>query len=107
MLPRGATASGENPEACAIASEKDRFEISETGTGFAGAKLSEILPTASVARFVRMTECARSARNLTPNPFLWWKGDRISRRADQSLNSIALVRAMLPSHCALGLTDRT
>ena len=28
----------------------------ETGTGFAGAKLSEILPSARVARFVRMTE---------------------------------------------------
>jgi hypothetical protein len=28
---------------------------SETGTGFAGAKLSEILPAARVARFVRMT----------------------------------------------------
>jgi len=26
----------------------------ETGTGFAGAKLSEILPSARVARFVRM-----------------------------------------------------
>ena len=30
----------------------------ETGTGFAGAKLSEILPAARVARFVRMTEKA-------------------------------------------------
>ena len=28
----------------------------ETGTGFAAAKLSEILPAARVARFVRMTE---------------------------------------------------
>jgi hypothetical protein len=28
----------------------------KTGTGFAGAKLSEILPTARVARFVRMTK---------------------------------------------------
>jgi hypothetical protein len=28
---------------------------SKTGTGFAGAKLSEILPSARVARFVRMT----------------------------------------------------
>jgi hypothetical protein len=27
-----------------------------TGTGFAGAKLSEILPAARVARFVRMTK---------------------------------------------------
>jgi hypothetical protein len=27
----------------------------ETGTGFAYAKLSEILPSARVARFVRMT----------------------------------------------------
>jgi hypothetical protein len=30
----------------------------KTGTGFAGAKLSEILPAARDARFVRMTECA-------------------------------------------------
>ena len=30
--------------------------FSETGTGFADAKLSEILPAARVARFVRMTE---------------------------------------------------
>jgi hypothetical protein len=37
------------------ASEKDRCAISKTGTGFAGAKLSEILPSARVARFVRMT----------------------------------------------------
>jgi hypothetical protein len=29
--------------------------MSETGTGFAYAKLSEILPAARVARFVRMT----------------------------------------------------
>ena len=28
----------------------------ETGTGFANAKLSEILPTVRVARFVRMTD---------------------------------------------------
>jgi hypothetical protein len=35
---------------------KERCAISKTGTGFAGAKLSEILPAARVARFVRMTE---------------------------------------------------
>jgi hypothetical protein len=29
----------------------------ETGTGFAGAKLSEMLPAARVARFVSMTPC--------------------------------------------------
>jgi hypothetical protein len=29
---------------------------SKTGTGFAGAKLSEILPSARVARSVRMTQ---------------------------------------------------
>ena len=39
--------------------DKDRCAISETGTGFAGAKLSEILPAARVARFVRMTSSAR------------------------------------------------
>jgi hypothetical protein len=36
--------------------EKDRCAISKTGTGFAGAKLSEILPAARAARFVRMTK---------------------------------------------------
>jgi hypothetical protein len=35
---------------------KDRCAISKTGTGFACAKLSEILPSARVARFVRMTQ---------------------------------------------------
>jgi hypothetical protein len=35
---------------------EERCAISETGTGFAGAKLSEILPAARVARFVRMTK---------------------------------------------------
>jgi hypothetical protein len=34
----------------------------KTGTGFADAKLSEILPAARVARFVRMTDKARVAR---------------------------------------------
>jgi hypothetical protein len=33
----------------------ERCAISKTGTGFAVAKLSEILPAARVARFVRMT----------------------------------------------------
>ena len=45
-----------------MASEKERFAISEVGTGFACAKLSEILPAARVARFVRMTREARVAR---------------------------------------------
>jgi len=40
----------------------ERCAISETGTGFAGAKLSEILPSARVARFVRMTP--KKARQL-------------------------------------------
>ena len=35
---------------------QDRCAISKTGTGFADAKLCEILPSARVARFVRMTE---------------------------------------------------
>ncbi len=34
---------------------QDRCAISETGTVFADAKLSEILPAARDARFVRMT----------------------------------------------------
>jgi hypothetical protein len=41
---------------------EERCAISETGTGFAGAKLSEILPAARVARYVRMTNEARVAR---------------------------------------------
>jgi hypothetical protein len=37
--------------------ERAQRANSETGTGFAcGAKLSEILPAARVARFVRMTQ---------------------------------------------------
>jgi hypothetical protein len=35
---------------------QDRCAILKTGAGFADAKLSEILPSARVARFVRMTE---------------------------------------------------
>ena len=43
-------------EGCATTSAKDRFAIFKTGTGFAGAKLSEIaVPAARVALFVRMT----------------------------------------------------
>jgi hypothetical protein len=38
----------------------ERGAIFETGTGFAYAKLSEILPAARVARFVRMTQERRS-----------------------------------------------
>src|SRR5208282_6568937 len=37
---------------------QDRCAISKTGAGFADAKLSEILPSARVARFVRMTGSA-------------------------------------------------
>jgi len=40
------------PSACKKGSLRDL----KTGTGFAGAKLSEILPAARDARFVRMTE---------------------------------------------------
>jgi len=36
--------SDEAPESCATASELERCAISETGTGFADAKLSEVLP---------------------------------------------------------------
>jgi hypothetical protein len=38
----------------------ERRAISKTGTGFACAKLSEILPAARVARFVRMTKEERA-----------------------------------------------
>src|SRR5208283_4577076 len=42
---------------------QDRCAISKTGAGFAGAKLSEILPSARVARFVRMTQRLRIMPN--------------------------------------------
>jgi hypothetical protein len=56
-------------------SAKERFAISETGTGFAYAKLSgsqKPFPTARVARFVRMTQ-KRDAAGVAneceqPNP---------------------------------------
>jgi hypothetical protein len=53
----------------------------KTGTGGARAPLSEILPSARGARFVRMTKksVANDASNLTPDPFPWWKGNRIKK----------------------------
>jgi len=36
--------SDEMPEGCMTTAKKERCAISETGTGFAGAKLSEVLP---------------------------------------------------------------
>ena len=45
-----------------MALEKGPLRDLKTGTGFADAKLSEILPTARVAHFVRMTDDARDAR---------------------------------------------
>jgi hypothetical protein len=41
---------------CADDISKGPLRDFETGTGFAGAKLSEILPAARVARFVRVTD---------------------------------------------------
>ena len=41
---------------------KERCAISETGTGFACAKLSEVHSSPRVARVVRMTQEARVAR---------------------------------------------
>src|SRR5271170_4630772 len=52
---RGASAAGSGSEFC-IRLRMDRCAISKTGTGFADAKLSEILPSARVARSVRMTQ---------------------------------------------------
>jgi hypothetical protein len=56
---------------------KDRCANSETGTGFARAKLSEILPAARVARFVRMTERASASENFLLDserlPLLYWR----------------------------------
>src|SRR5271154_5120581 len=54
---RGASAAGSGSEFC-IRLRMDRCAISKTGTGFADAKLSEILPSARVARSVRMTQKA-------------------------------------------------
>ncbi|MGA7870480.1 MAG: hypothetical protein WCA22_06235 [Candidatus Binatus sp.] len=47
--------------------EEDRFAIFKAGTGFADAKLSEILPAARVARFVRMTQKKRCEETRRPN----------------------------------------
>jgi len=94
---RGASAAGSGSELLhpirirpvRDGSNKGPLRDFKTGTGFACAKLSEILPSARVARFVRMTralalslrsdmaDCARGARNLTPNPFPSGKGNRI------------------------------
>ena len=52
---RGVSTAGSGSELLLSNENKDRCAISETGTGFACAKLSEILPAARVARFVRMT----------------------------------------------------
>ena len=51
--------------------ERAQRANSETGTGFAcGAKLSEILPAARVARFVRMTESDQSSRRAIDGAML-------------------------------------
>jgi len=52
---RGASAAGSGSELLHSNKNQGRCAISKTGTGFADAKLSEILPSARVARFVRMT----------------------------------------------------
>jgi hypothetical protein len=54
--------SEKNPETYGPTSAVERCAISETGTGGARAPLSEILPAARDARFVRMTQEARDAR---------------------------------------------
>jgi len=50
------SASDENLEAWCDGTSKGPLRDLRTGTGFADAKLSEILPTARDARFVRMTK---------------------------------------------------
>jgi len=57
---RGVSAAGSGSEL--LHPKKDRFAISETGTGFAFAKLSEVLPPVASAPVVRMTQEARVAR---------------------------------------------
>jgi hypothetical protein len=50
--------------------ERAQRANSETGTGFAcGAKLSEILPAARVARFVRMTQGIAALSETSPVSF--------------------------------------
>ena len=55
--------------------------FSETGTGFAYAKLSEARSSPRVARVVRVTQkrdgadVANDDDNLTPNPFPSWEGE--------------------------------
>src|SRR5271170_4483549 len=55
---------------------------SETGTGFAGAKLSEILPAARVARFVRMT---KKMAALRANPLLRARERAIAEESQRAL----------------------
>src|SRR5260370_37361865 len=61
---RGYSRGSDNQQSGATTSEKERCAISKTGTGFAYAKLSEILPAARVARFVRMTNGEKPDRSL-------------------------------------------
>jgi len=58
----------------------ERCAIFETGTGFAGAKLSEILPSARVARFVRMTQKTPAlafVRMTSSDALLAWSGRQV------------------------------
>jgi len=63
--------------------ERSAARFSETGTGFACAKLSEAGSSRRVAQVVRVTQksdgagVANDPKNLTPNPFPSGKGNRI------------------------------
>src|ERR1700693_3982437 len=56
----------------------------ETGPGFAGAKLSEILPAARVARFVRMTKTAFSLLSSKDLEGHYWEFSERDRELDSS-----------------------
>jgi len=65
--------------------------ISETGTGFARAKLSEILPAARDARFVRMTQEARAALGVRLFLCVILSGSCCSEESRRTLQRPALV----------------
>jgi hypothetical protein len=87
-------------------SAKERYAISETGTGFAGAKLSEILPAARVARFVRMTNeaRARSQSGFNALPHAAFGGSHYS------LDETGAMNGVFKAGCAIGarthITDK-
>jgi hypothetical protein len=76
----------------ALGMTKKWMQRLETGTGFAGAKLSEVLPSARVARFVRMTEGAEGVRGPSAKrAFARMGQDDTGARSARSLSPFVLV----------------